>query len=122
MGGPKLSGLSLSPDGRYLLFASDRLDPDSSNLTPVSTRKDPAPEVNRLAEVLKRNPPPSRAKTGVRMQLFMRDLVEGRTTPIADESVLGLPSPRCPTWSHDGTRIVFHISPGKDWSQSQDRR
>ena len=30
VGGPKLSGLSLSPDGRYLLFDADRLDSEPS--------------------------------------------------------------------------------------------
>lgn len=35
-GGPRLSGLSLSPDGRYLLFIADRLDPKSSGGAPAT--------------------------------------------------------------------------------------
>jgi Tol biopolymer transport system component len=114
MGGPKLSGLSLSPDGRYLLFAADRLDPEPSGRAPVSIGNQSAQEVDRLAEVLRRNPPRQAAKTGVRMQLYMRDLLEGRTILIADEPVPGLSWTGAPDWSHDGTRIVFDTSPGKD--------
>ena len=49
VGGPKLSGLSLSPDHRYLLFASDWLGRDPSREAAESIRRPSAPEVNRPA-------------------------------------------------------------------------
>ncbi len=50
VGGPKLSGLSFSPDRRYLLFASDWLDSERSRGTAESTRNHSEPEVKRLAQ------------------------------------------------------------------------
>ena len=119
VGGPKLSSLSLSPDGRYLLFAADRLDLKPSGRSSASDSFDQVQEVNRLAEVLKRVPPRHGAKDGVRMQLYMRDLVEGVTTLVADEPVPGLSWIGAPDWSHDGTRIVFDTSPGRDFVKSR---
>ena len=52
------------------------------------------------------------------MQVYMLDLVAGGTTLIADESVTGLTWNGSPTWSHDGTRIVFDAGPGTDWARS----
>ena len=118
-GGPRLSGLSLSPDGRYLLFAADRLDSKSPPPTPVSTGNTVTQTVDRLAAVLKRNQPRHGSKTGVRMQLYMRDLVEGRTTLVADEPIPGLSWTGAPDWSHDGKQIAFDTSPGTDWVQSR---
>jgi hypothetical protein len=53
------------------------------------------------------------------MQLYMRDLVEGDTTLIADEPVPGLSWTGAPDWSHDGTKIVFDTSVGKEWQDSR---
>ena len=119
VGGPKLSGLSLSGDGRYLLFDSDRLDREPRGGAPATIGDRATQEVDRLAGVLRRNPPRDAAKTGVRMQLYMRDLLEDRTILIADEPVPGLSWTGAPDWSHDGTRIVFDTSPGKDWVKSR---
>jgi hypothetical protein len=47
VGGPKLNGLSLSPDHRYLVFASDWLGRDPSQDAAESIRRQPAPEVHR---------------------------------------------------------------------------
>ena len=55
----------------------------------------------------------------MRMQLYMRDLVEGVTTLVADEPVPGLSWSGAPDRSHDGTRIVFDTSPGKDFVRSR---
>ncbi|MDR3618727.1 MAG: protein kinase [Paludisphaera borealis] len=119
VGGHKLSGLSFSPDGRYLLFASDRLDPEPSGRASAWIGNNQAQEVDRLAEVLRRNPPRRGAKTGERMQLYVKDLTDGGTTLIVDEPVPGLNWTGAPDWSHDGTRIVFDASPGKDWVKSR---
>jgi Protein kinase domain len=50
VGGPKLSGLSLSPDHRYLLFASDWLGRDSSREAAESARNQSEPGVKRRAQ------------------------------------------------------------------------
>ncbi len=118
-GGPKLTGLSLSGDGRYLLFASDWLDREPRDGAPATIGDRARQEVDRLAGVLRRNPPRHAAKAGVGMQLYMRDLLEDRTILIADEPVPGLSWTGAPDWSHDGTRIVFDTSPGKDWVKSR---
>jgi len=79
-----------------------------------------AQEFNRLADVLKNNPllPGWLSDAGTR--LYLRDLVEGRTTLIADPTVLGLRWVECPSWSHDGRRIVFHAQPrNSDWTESR---
>jgi WD40 repeat protein len=121
VGGPKLSSLSLSPDGRYLLFASDRLDREPSIRAPESFKHGPAQEVDLLAQVLRANPPRHSSTEGERMQLYMRDLVEEGTgnTLIADEVIPGLTWCGSPKWSHDGRRIVFDTSPGTDWQRSR---
>ena len=49
VGGPKLSGLSLSPDHRYLLFASDWLASDPSRKAAELPRNQFEPRVNRPA-------------------------------------------------------------------------
>ena len=50
VGGPKLSGLSLSPDHRYLLFASDWVGSDPSREPAESTRDQSKPRVSRPAQ------------------------------------------------------------------------
>jgi Tol biopolymer transport system component len=119
VGGPQLAGLNVSGDGRYLLFDSDRLDRKPRGGAPATIGDRATQEVDRLAGVLRRNPPRDAARTGVRMQLYMRDLLEDRTILIADEPVPGLSWTGAPDWSHDGTRIVFDTSPGKDWVKSR---
>src|SRR5262249_39530400 len=77
-------------------------------------------KVHRLADVLTMHAPRPAANRPEGMRLYMRDLVEGKTTLIADPSALGLPFAEIPSWSHDGRRILFHIQPRKnDWSQSR---
>ncbi len=49
VGGPKLSGTCLSPDHRYLLFASDWLGPDPSQDAAEAIRRQSVPEVNHPA-------------------------------------------------------------------------
>ena len=78
----------------------------------------PSRSVARLADVLKRHQPRRGEVDGDRMQVYMLDLVAGGTTLIADESVTGLTWNGSPTWSHDGTRIVFDAGPGTDWARS----
>jgi WD40 repeat protein len=122
VGGPKLSSLSLSPDARYLLFASDRVEPDAPILPSGRIGTNTAREVRRLAEALTRQPlrlPPWRSGSGERMQLYMRDLVEGTTHLIAEQVVPELTWCGSPNWSHDGKRIVFDTSPGTDWQRSR---
>ena len=120
VGGPKLSGLSCSPDGRFLLFTADWIGGETSSRLPGSTRNDPTSEVNRLAELLKRNPQRHSAAEGITMQLYIRDLFDGRTTLIADEPMPGLIRTSSPNWSHDGRRILFHASPAhNDWQRSE---
>jgi hypothetical protein len=50
IGGPKLSGPSLSPDHRYLLFASDWLGRGPSRAAAESTRNQSEPGANRPAQ------------------------------------------------------------------------
>ncbi|MFO0892855.1 MAG: protein kinase [Isosphaeraceae bacterium] len=119
VGGPKLSGLTLSPDGRFLLFASDRLHDDVAGRADGPDRLAGDRRVERLADVLKRNPPEHSARAGERMQLYMRDLSAGGTVLIADEPVPGLTWTGAPDWSPDGTRLAFDASPGKEWSKSR---
>ena len=120
VGGPKLSGLSLSPDGRYLLFASDRLDPNSASLDPDVDRNPSAREVDRLAEALEAQP------ATVRFAPWRGDAAlherPGRGTNLADRRPVGVRPAlhEIPDWSRDGRRIVFHIQPRKnDWSNSR---
>jgi serine/threonine protein kinase/Tol biopolymer transport system component len=122
-----ISCIAFSTDGRYLATASadgsvkiwdvaERTDAARHELLKV----DAAEEVDRLADVLKRNPPRPGVIPGTGMRLYMRDLVQVRTTLIADPSGLGLPFTEIPDWSHDGRRIVFHVQPRKnDWSQAK---
>ena len=58
-----------------------------------------AQEFNRLANVLKNNPLLSRSPSDAGMRLYLRDLVEGRTTMIADPAFLSLRFVECPSWS-----------------------
>jgi RNA polymerase sigma factor (sigma-70 family) len=78
----------------------------------------PARAVAEFAEVLRRHPPRHSAKDGVRMQLYMMDLVAGGTTLIADEVLPGSSWCGAPKWSHDGKRIVFDTSPGMNFTLS----
>ncbi len=71
---------------------------------------DPAEEVHRMAEILRRHPPePLNPSNGTK--IFMRDLAAGWTMMIADTSVTGLPFAEQPDWSHDGRRILFRAKP-----------
>jgi Tol biopolymer transport system component len=119
VGSARLSAPSLSPDGRYLLFVADGLEGEATARTPELPQNGTAREVARLSAALKANPPRHSAKTGERMQLYMRDLAGGTTSLIADEPVPGLSWTGSPDWSPDGTRIVFDTSRGKDWINSR---
>jgi dipeptidyl aminopeptidase/acylaminoacyl peptidase len=85
----------------------------------VSIGTKPAEEAHRLAEVLKRHPPPHFSTEGVRMQLYLRDLNEGGTTLIADEPFPGLAWASSPNWSNDGRRIAFHAAPSNNWQRAE---
>jgi hypothetical protein len=120
VGGPKLSGLSLSPDGRYLLFDADRLEPEPTGGAPGAIGVRSAQEADRLAEVLKSHPPRHGGTEGMRMQLYLRDMVDGATTLIVDEPRPDLIRTSSPHWSNDGRRIAFHASPEpNDWTRSE---
>ena len=131
-GGPKLTGISLSGDGRYLLFASDWLDREPRGSAPAaigdrakqevdrperketvisaSISSSAAREALRLAEVVREHPPLASKRTGSGMQVYLRDLVEERTILLADEPTLGHVWCGDPDWSHDGTKILFDAS------------
>jgi Tol biopolymer transport system component len=75
-----------------------------------------AEAVSQFAVVLKRYQPPR--SPADRDRVYMLDLVAGGTTLIAEEPVPGLTSSGCPSWSHNGSRIVFDASPGRDWNRT----
>ncbi len=75
-----------------------------------------ADAVSQFAVVLKRYQPPR--SPADRDRVYMLDLVAGGTTLIAEEPVPGLTSSGCPSWSHNGSRIVFDASPGRDWNRT----
>ena len=52
------------------------------------------------------------------MQLYLLDLVAGGKTLFVDEVVPGRTFAGSAKWSHDGRRIVFDATPGRDWQQS----
>ena len=66
----------------------------------------------RLAEVLRQHPPEMGRSSGWRMQIYLRDLAEERTTLVADEPIPGQNWCSNPDWSHDGTKILFNASTG----------
>ena len=71
-----------------------------------------------LAGVLKRPEPQRRRVKGEGTQVYMVDLVSGGTTLISDEPVPGRNSSGSPTWSPDGSRILFDATPGNDWDKT----
>jgi RNA polymerase sigma factor (sigma-70 family) len=75
--------------------------------------------VSEFAGVLKHHQPPRSPTDRDRYRVYILDLVDGGTTLIADESVPGLTCSGSPTWSHNGSRIVFDASPGSDWSRTR---
>ncbi len=78
----------------------------------------PARSVAKLADVLKRHPPRHGSVKGPRHQVYMMDLLEGGSTLIVDEPVPGLIFCGAPAWSHDGSRILFDATPGRQWQLS----
>ena len=101
-----------TPTGR---FVAPRPVPGEEGIGVRSTQ-----DFSRLANVLKSNRPRPALPSGAGTRLYMRDLIEERTTLIADSSVLGLRFVECPSWSHDGRRIICHIQPRmSDWSESR---
>jgi Tol biopolymer transport system component len=116
----ELGGLSLSPDGRYLLFGANRPDREQApSRVPGAVWNHAARSADQLAEVLKANPPQPSTPDGRRMQLYLRDLQDGGTMVIADEPVAGLTRTSSPCWSNDGRRIAFHATPQNDWGRSR---
>jgi RNA polymerase sigma factor (sigma-70 family) len=71
--------------------------------------------VSRLADALKRHLVPFSGYSPYRSQIYMLDLVEGGTTLIAGEPAAGLDCCGMPTWSHDGSRILFEAAEGQRW-------
>jgi RNA polymerase sigma factor (sigma-70 family) len=81
----------------------------------------PAQAAGRLAEVLKIHPLrhiPTEEDVLARHQLYMMDLVEGGTSLIVDEPIPGFNWCGTPSWSHDGSRIVFDASTGRDFGST----
>ncbi len=103
--------------------------PEASASPKVSASKSegkpagPAKTVDRLVEQLKRHSVPRKpAPDGVapdRFSISMMELASGEVTLIADEPAPGLLRCGSPVWSHDGRRILFDATPGKDFSLSR---
>jgi RNA polymerase sigma factor (sigma-70 family) len=82
------------------------------------TAHTPAQAAGQLAEVLKRHPLrhiTTEEEVLLRHQLYMTDLVAGGTSLIVDEPIPGFNWCGTPSWSHDGRRIAFDASPGRDF-------
>jgi RNA polymerase sigma factor (sigma-70 family) len=75
----------------------------------------PAEAVARLAEQLKRHPVEPKAAPD-RVGLYMMDLRNAEVTLIADEPAPGLTGCGSPVWSHNGRRILFDATPGRQWN------
>jgi Tol biopolymer transport system component len=105
----ELGGLTFSPDGRYLLFGANRPD-RAGTPAPESTSSAAAKEALKLAEAISTHPAEPKQGPGTRMQVYLWDLVDGRTTLVADEPILGHVWCENPDWSHDGTKILFNAS------------
>lgn len=73
-----------------------------------------------MVEVLRNRPLRPRIITDRGMRIYIRDLVQGQTSLVADPTAFSVGYAEIPEWSHDGQHIVFHIQPRKsDWTNSE---
>jgi RNA polymerase sigma factor (sigma-70 family) len=87
---------------------------------PASQQPSAAAEsVMRLAAALKRYPRQFSRHAPYRSQIYMLDLVEGGITLIACEPAPGHHLCGMPTWSHDGSRILFEAGRGEEWPRAR---
>ena len=86
-------------------------DHGTGRATPARSGDETARSIARLADALKRHPARRVPMVGDRHRLYMMDLVESRTTLIADETEPGFNWCNEPKWSQDGTRIIFATWP-----------
>jgi dipeptidyl aminopeptidase/acylaminoacyl peptidase len=86
-----------------------------------ATAEPPGRAVARLAAVLRRDPAPP-SKTPGQVGLYLIDAVGGAATRIANEPAPGLNQCGSPAWSHDGRRIVFDATPGRQVGGADFRR
>jgi RNA polymerase sigma factor (sigma-70 family) len=75
----------------------------------------PSHAVARLAQQLKRHPAEPKPAPD-RVGLYMLDVNNGELTLIADQPAPGLTYCGSAEWSHNGRRIVFDATPGREWS------
>jgi hypothetical protein len=97
--------------------------PKGSASKPGGTQEAPAKAVDRLVEQLKRQAVPPRPRPDRfaedRFAIYLMDVASGESTLVADEPAPGLVRCGSPAWSHDGRRILFDATPGKDFSLSR---
>ncbi|MHC5542653.1 hypothetical protein ACYOEI_30880, partial [Singulisphaera rosea] len=120
--------VTVTRGGRTVLKIRREAGPEQSQASPApptvpvpsAASPDRSQEVNRLVDELKLRPLRPRTLPDPGMRIYMRDLVEAKTSLVADPSAFGLAYAEIPEWSQDGQRIVFQIQPRKsDWTSSE---
>jgi hypothetical protein len=75
--------------------------------------------VDELVARLRKSPARPSAIEKKRFGLFLTDVVHGGTTQIAGEPLRGFNFCGSPSWSSDGSRLIFDVAPGGEFPQGR---